>query len=436
MCLPIWRCLKLNIIKKLWNNSLVTGAAVYLLSNVVSAATPLLLLPILTRELSPGEYGKVAIFLSVTVALNAIVGLNTIGSISRKYFDPDMDNARMGGYIASCIHIVAATVIALLLILLFIDVPLAHWLSVDRAWMYWAVFVSACSVLISIRLGQWQVRGQPGKYALMQISQSVMLFTLTIVFVLLLKQQAAGRVFAHIVAVGLVALVAMFFLVDDGLLKFGEHRKQDYRESLAFGVPLIPHSIGIFLLSAADRVVINDRAGLAQAGIFMVAAQLAGALGLLFDAINNAFVPWLYARLKSDDIAARRMIVRRTYKWFGVLLAMAALSFAAGPVVTRLMVSDKYHEAATLVGWLVLGQCFNGMYLMVTNYVFYSKRTGMLAVGTIVSGLASIALMIGLLPILGLKGAAIAFAAGMLARFLITWRVAQLRFPMPWFSAP
>lgn len=85
-------------------------------------------------------------------------------------------------------------------------------------------------------------------------------------------------------------------------------------------------------------------------------------------------------------------------------------------------------------GWIALGQGFQGMYLMVTNYIFFSKKTGMLSVVSISSGLLNLILLVTLIPILGLQGAAMAFAASMGIRFILVWRVAQRRHSMPWFS--
>jgi O-antigen/teichoic acid export membrane protein len=219
----------------------------------------------------------------------------------------------------------------------------------------------------------------------------------------------------------------------DRLLEIRHFDPAKYREILLFGGPLIPHSVGIFLLSSADRIVINDRIGVSGVGIYMTAVQVAGILGLLFDAINNAYVPWLYEKLQNNSHIENIEIVHKTYRWFSFLLAISAVSFVIGPTAFNLLVDDRYHAAANLVGWLVLGHCFNGMYLMVTNYIFYSKRTGMLSLVTIFSGGGNIALMIFLIPSLGLDGVVISFALAMCLRFLLTWWVAQRRHPMPWF---
>ncbi len=74
------------------------------------------------------------------------------------------------------------------------------------------------------------------------------------------------------------------------------------------------------------------------------------------------------------------------------------------------------------------------MYLMVTNYIFYSKRTALLSASTITAGLVNVGLLVVLISLMGLKGAAVAFAISMAFKFLMTWFVANLRHPMPWFN--
>jgi O-antigen/teichoic acid export membrane protein len=82
-----------------------------------------------------------------------------------------------------------------------------------------------------------------------------------------------------------------------------------------------------------------------------------------------------------------------------------------------------------------LGQAFSGMYLMVTNYIFYSKKTGLLSLVTISSGLLNVVFLVVLIKLLGITGAAMAFTLAMALRFLLTWWVAQKRHPMPWFNS-
>jgi O-antigen/teichoic acid export membrane protein len=296
-----------------------------------------------------------------------------------------------------------------------------------------SVLVSGATFVVALRMGQWQVEKKARNYGMFQVGQSLLNMLLSLLVVVYLLQGAPGRI-GVLIGIPLVfSVFALLLLYKDDLLGFA-WRPGYLREILAFGVPLIPHAVGLFLLSSVDRVVINAKLGLAQAGVYMVAVQLVAAMGLVFDAINNAYVPWLFERLKRDRMEEKRHIVKMVYLYGLALLGVVVLAFIVGPPILVWIAGEQYREAADVVGWLALGQAFHGMYLMVTNYIFYSKRTGLLSVATITSGLVNLGLLVLLIALAGLKGAAIAFAISMGLKFLLTWFVAQRRHPMPWFD--
>ena len=72
--------------------NLAKGAGVYVIASIINAAVPFLLLPVLTRYLSPAEYGEVALF-NVWVSLaGALCGLSVHAAANRKYFSDKLGN--------------------------------------------------------------------------------------------------------------------------------------------------------------------------------------------------------------------------------------------------------------------------------------------------------------------------------------------------------
>ena len=420
--------------KVLKKNSFVSGAGVYLISNILNAVIPFILLPILTRYLSPTEYGKVAMFQVLLGALSAFVGVVFVGAASRKYYDSDLNRDELADFIGSCIQLIAIFSIIVFSVLFIFQRQFSEWLSLEPSYVLFAVLVASCGVIINIRLGQWQVQKQAVKYGALQISQSLFNMLLSLVLVVVLLKGAEGRIDAQIIVSIVFLVIALYLLKKDDLLKIFNWRKDYLAEALKFGIPLMPHIAGGFLLVSVDRIVINREIGLAEAGIYMVAVQLTAAVGIVFDAINKAYVPWLFEQLKADELAQKQKIVKLTYAWFILILLGAMLGFVVGPPLVVFIAGEQYAQAGQVVGWLALGQGFQGMYLMVTNYIFYSKRTGLLSIASISSGILNLVLLIILVRIFGIEGAAIAFAISMGIRFLLTWWIAHKRHPMPWFN--
>ncbi len=422
------------MLAKLRSNTFLSGSSVYLFSNILNAAIPFALLPILTRYLTPAQYGEVAMFQTLLGALGAFVGLSVAGAAGRKYYDSHLGEQDLGRFIGACLQVLLVTASMVFTVMFIFQAQFSTWLGLDSKWILLAVASTAATVIIQLRLGQWQVRKKAMKYGALQILQSLMNMALSLLLVVWLLQGADGRISGQIWAAAIFALLALWLLKKDELLWFFSWSPVYLKEVLRFGVPLIPHIGGIFLLASVDRFVINAELGLTETGIYMVAVQLAGGMALIFDAINKAYVPWLFERLKRDRFEEKQQIVRFTYIWFGIITVGAGLAFIIGPWLVTAVAGPEYRRAGEVIGWLALGQAFGGMYLMVTNYIFYSKRTGLLSLATIASGLTNIALLLVLIRAVGLEGAAIAFSIAMAVRFLLTWWVAQKRHPMPWFD--
>lgn len=422
------------MLANLRGNTFLAGSAVYIFSNILNAAIPFALLPVLTRYLTPEEYGEVAMFQTLLGALMAFIGLSLQGAAGRKFYDGNLGEKDLKEFIGSCLQILAITTAITTAVLFTFQNQFSQWLGLNQEWILLAGLVTASNVIAQIRLGQWQVRKRAKSYGAMQVSKSLLNMGLSLALVVLFLQGSDGRIVAQGIAVAIFALLALWFLKRDGLLTFIVWRPAYIKEALKFGVPLIPHVGGVFLLTTVDRFVINSELGVAQAGIYMVAVQFGMALSLVFDAVNKAYVPWLFERLKRDSDSEKRQIVRYTYAWYVFILAGAGLSFIVGPWLIVFVAGDQYTEAGDVIGWLVLGQVFHGMYLMVTNYIFYSKRTGLLSAASIFSGLVNFGLLVLLVKQVGIIGAAYAFALSMGLRFLLTWFVAQKRHSMPWFN--
>lgn len=414
-------------------NSLATGAATYLISNIINSAIPFFLLPLLTRHLSPSEYGEVTIFQTCFTALTAFTGLSTQGIANIKYYNNNLNKSELKETIVACIQILLISTLIIFIGATQFSNSLSDWLNLRVEWLYWAVLISSLSFLIQLRMGQWQVRKQALAYGGFQVSQSFINVILSIIFVIALNTGANGRVNAIVITQCIFGATAIALLKKDNLLSFSFSARH-IKEALAFGVPLIPHMAGIFLLNSVDRIVINGELGLDQAGIYMVAVQLSTAMAIIFDATNKAFVPWLFEKLQNNDTHEKQKIVRYTYIYFSIALLIALFFSITGPSIVKLIAGEKYAEAGSAIGWLALGQAFVGMYLMVTNYVFFSKKTGLLSAATIVTGLLNVLLLSILVKSFSLKGAAIAFSASMCIRFLLTWWIAQKQHPMPWLN--
>jgi len=137
-------------------------------------------------------------------------------------------------------------------------------------------------------------------------------------------------------------------------------------------------------------------------------------IGLLANSFNLAWAPFLYEKLKENNHYTKVKIVKFTYLYdVGIILLALALSFIA-PYFLKFFVSKNFYSAYKYVLWIALGYAFQGMYFMVVNYIFYGKKTYILAWVTFTS--AGINIVLNYFFI----------------KFILVWILSSKAYKMPW----
>lgn len=421
----------MNKLVALKKSPLFRGASVYLLSSILNASIPFLLLPILTRYLEPAEYGEIAVFQVWVALIGALCGLSVHGAANRKYFDYENPDKEIGEFIGACVFLLVFSTIALAIIIYPFHDLIVKLLGIKEIWLWLGIPVAFSNFLIQLRLGQWQVRKKATYYGGFQISRSLFDMLLSLVLVVIFTLGVTGRLSGTISATCIFGGVAIISLRSSDIFKLN-WRPDLMKDALKFGVPLIPHILGAFLLLMADRAIISSELGLSEAGVYMVAAQLAMAMSIMLEAVNKAFSPWLFERLKRNNDTEKRQVVKFSYWYSGFLLFIALIALIIGDEILAIIAGDKYSAAGKVVGWLFLAQAFRGIYFLFTNYIFFSKKTASIAKITIVFGVFHIALLYYFVNQFGIKGAAFALCISMLLQVFATWYTASKLVKMPW----
>ncbi|MEX0287224.1 MAG: lipopolysaccharide biosynthesis protein [Paracoccaceae bacterium] len=412
---------------------LANTALVYMSANIANAAVPFVLLPILTRVLTPEDYGVVAMYAVMLGIFGALTGLSVHGAIAVRYFQ--LTESEMADFCTACVIIVGASTLAVVALVALAAPQLTGLTGLPMQWLVAGVLVSAAQILSQIRLSLWQVRGQAMRFGAFQVGQTLSNALLSLFFVVGLGLSWDGRLGGQSLAVGAFGVAALILLYAAGFLVRPVALRRHVTDALRFGVPLVPHVLGGLMFVALDRFIIAGQLGLASAGIYMVAAQIGQVLGLLTDAFNKAYAPWLMGQLSSPETVNRPRIVRGTYVYFVVVLVIALTMGAVAPLIVSLMAGEAFQAASSVVVYVAVGYAFSGCYLMVTNYIFYESKTGFLACITFGAGLVHAPLTYVLVSQNGIAGAGQAFAISQFLAFLATWWLANRAHPMPWRKA-
>lgn len=404
--------------------------AVFLFSNILNSAIPFLLLPVLTRVLTPADYGIVAMFTIFLSLTSAFVGLSVHGAINVQYFKLEAD--KFAEYVTSCLFLLLASALSVFVIVYLLGGYFEEVIGLPHKWMLLAVLVSFFQFFISIRLTIWVVTGSAVQYGGFQVSQTLVNSILSLFLVIVIGLAWEGRLLGQTIAVVFFGFIAFFLIYKSGHLKYPKNADFYIKDAMKFGVPLIPHTIGAFVIYSTDRVIISNLLDVAAVGIYMVGLQLGQAMGLISDSFNKVYAPWLMKNL-SDENTDKNKVVVNTYISMLVLLFGGLVWAFIAIYLLPYLVGDSFQNASNIIIYTSLGFTLTGLYYLVTNYIFYVQKTKYLAMITLFCGLMNIPLTYLMVGSHGIAGAAISFFIVQLMFFILTWVLAAKLYPMPWF---
>ncbi|MFN4219607.1 MAG: oligosaccharide flippase family protein [bacterium] len=419
----------MDLVYRVLNSSLFRASGVYVIGSFLNVSIPFLLLPILTRYLSPVDYGIISMFSLLLSVFGIFIGLSVHGAINRAYFEKEINFKE---YVFNCILIlVGSSILTLLISLLFLEF-ISKVTSVPKNWIPFAVVISFFQFIVSSTLSIYQARMIAKKYAIIQFSQVLINVILSIVFVVLIGWKWEGRILGIAISIVFTGLISIYILKNWIELKFNINY---IKHSLKFGIPLIPHSLGGIFMALTDRFIITNLLGIKETGIYTVGLQLGSIVILLADAFNKAYAPWLFKKLEQNDDSIKVKIVKFTYLYFILITIFALLTGYSGPYVTNFLIGKEFFDSAPVILWIALGGAFKGMYYMVINYIFYTHKTHILAWISFSGGMMNIPLTYFFVKRFGIEGAAFSYCMISFIIFVFTWIFSSQVYKMPWIKS-
>lgn len=416
----------MQLIKKLKKS-----ASIYIGSSFANEAIPFLLLPILTRYLSPSDYGIWSTFIALSGNVTAIIGMGTVSAIIRAYFD--RHRIDFPAYIGNSLFINGVVCAVSMVICVCAGPFIGSKLGIPVPWLYTLPIIGLFTVLYNLPTKLFIYEQKPFIFAALQFSYLFFEIALSIFFVVGLGFGWEGRAWGVISNRSIFFFLGVFLLLRRGLIVF--RLNKDYiRRILWYGIPMVFYALGITVLASTDRICLNMFVGPAATGVYSVGFAIAGIIVFFNTALILAWEPILFEALHDADHAAKRMIVRYTYGLFAVIAGLAVLLVVAAPFAIHLIVGSKFDGALTFIPWLALANIAHGMYVIMKSFIMYQKNTSLIGITAVITIVVNIALNFVLIGRFGALGAAQATFLTFAARFLLVWYLGNRVFPMPWFS--
>jgi O-antigen/teichoic acid export membrane protein len=384
-------------------------SAIYGFAGIAGRLVALLVIPILTRILTPQEYGYIDILTTVTgfFGMAALLGMNA--SVTNLYYEMENEKQRCDLITSGVLFLVVWGLLVLLLtaglgyyfgsIVLRVEVPFL-WLFLALATAYLGTIRDLFSNIFRLLLMPWT-------YSILAIAGMLVSYGLIIVLVIAQDWRVMGYLSGMLVGTLLVAILPVVFLRN--LLRGGISWDL-LKRMLAFGVPLMPTDVATWAISYFERLSILSAFTTADLGVYSVGTRIAGIVVLGTFAFRLAWAPLSLSIQNRPDAHRFYRLVDKGYKIIASLFAIG-LSIAASPILL-MMTPPAYHSGFRVIGFMALGVFFAGGYWVSGLGLAFAKKTVYIMISVVCSAVTAIALF-QLLPLyLGVVGTALAGCIG------------------------
>ncbi|MFY4760051.1 oligosaccharide flippase family protein [Aliarcobacter butzleri] len=408
---------------------ILKSSIIYLGSSILSKSIPFLLLPILTKYLSTKEYGQLSIFLIFISIYSAFIGMALNTNIAKNYYK--IKKNELSIIIGNIVFILIATLAIYFFLTLVIYSQFNMIFSIPTELLLIVPFIAFMQMINNLNTTILRNEQRAYMFAIFEISLTAVVMFVTILSLVIFGFGWYSQIVGLFLGGVLFSIIGFIYMFKRGYIAL-IFDKDKIKSILNISVPLIPHLLGGLVITASDRLFIEQMVGLEAVGLYTVGYSFGMIVMLFTDAFIKAWSPWFYKNLTNPSDGKKIKIVKYTYVFIICLFILAGLISGVAEFILPYFVDEKFYKANEFIFWVALGYAVRGVYQMFFPYLVHISRTSFLATSTVLAGLVNLVLNYIFINMYGAIGAAYATVVAFTVSALLVFWYQQKNYYMPW----
>lgn len=406
----------MSFILKLFKSKVFKNIGLYTVLNFINSAIPFLLLPVLTNLLTKEQYGVIDLFNNTSFILLPLVGLNIASSVIRFYYEKDICEKKLLSTAINFTLLSSACFLGIGLVIF-----LAGFLKPLFAIIFICAMLYACFSQVSeILLSYYRAIEDPKSFGTFRIIKTLTDLGITVLILLFIYTGWESRLFTAVIVSFVFCIISLVLLLRKELYNFSIDKKL-LQQCLVYSTPLIIHSISGYLMSYSDRFIILKNYDLAMVGLYSIAYQIGLVMSFVSNSFNQAWTPMLFKTLSSNSKDAMAKIKKVNLAFCSFLFLAGLILYLFLPFIYKYFIGKDFLLDFRIATIIIIAYCFNGLYKVYVNYMFYYKKTFKLSMYTLGCSILNIVVCWFLVPIYGLIGAAVACLISFFMQFVLVY---------------
>ncbi len=356
----------------------------FALGSILQKGISFITVPIFVRLLTTEEYGTYSLYLSWLQLLTIITSLYLYHGVFNNgmtKFSEDRDV-----YISSMQGLTLAITAGVFCVYL---VAFRFWSDLLRLapiFIFMMFIEMTVTPALHFWLGRQRFEFRYQRLVAVTIAKSIANPVLGLFMVLLSQEKDVARVAS-------VVIVEVLFGGTIMIVQYIRGRKvvhtKYWKYALTLAIPLMPHYLSGMILNQGDRVMIDRMIGTSEVAYYSVAYNIGMLVQIITSAISHSFTPWLYLKIKANNL----INVKKTVNILLLIVGVVSLGLmVCSPELVLIFGSEKYASAVYVIPPVAASVFFIFLYNILAIPQFYFEKTGFLAISSIAAAVLNILL--------------------------------------------
>ena len=427
----------MSLYKNLFKQTLIYG-----LATVLPRMISFLLNPLYVDRLPKQEFADVSIIFAWLVFFNVILSYGMETAFFRFYNKQEDKKSVIS---TATVSIFWSSISFLFLALIFRN-TLSHWAEVKVEYITYTIWILVLDALVIIPFSRLRATKKPMQYAFIKIANVSLMMLLNLFFLIFLPEIAQSNPdgffntiyfenfqVGYIFISNLIASLLTFIVLSPDYFKI--NWKFDFnlwKQMIQYGYPILIAGLAFAINEHFDKILldwmnvpkadIGAYAACYKIGMFMVLFRTGYTLGIepfFFSHASDANAPQTYAT------------ITKYFVIFGSFISLFVIIFI--DLLKLLLVpNEAYWDAIKVVPLIVLANFFLGIYTNLSVWYKLIDKTKIGAYISIIGALVTLVLNYLLIKQFSYYGSAIATLAAYGTMMIISYKMGQKKYPIPY----
>lgn len=404
---------------------LIINSMVYISTGFLQKAGNFLLVPFLIATLSPADFSRFGLYLSLLALLPRVLSLNVHSAATRLVFDFNSSKSR-ATLLKTSLLIGGGTtglgVASVFLVLHLLDYRDPASLGIISLQITIAATILVI-VGVDFALAVARVYSKAGVFATISIARTLGPLILYLLLTIWASGSYAGVLYTYALALTGVCLYSLYatkpYFIE------GHFRWDFAKSALQFSFPTVISFLSLWLISSSGRWIGAYFIPLAALADYTLLTISIGAIGMIVRALFDARIPTIGTTFSSSHYVQGKLIVWRTSLAAAILVTFAYIGIFLLGYVINLPIPPAYVPDLELLAMSYFISVTDCIYIANFQMLIALKKTGMQALAMIIAGITVVVVSIILVREFLAFGLLLSTATGYIIQSVILYVVAQ-----------